>query len=426
MDDEQQPPETPPTRSQQGSGGEAAPAVAPAAHAPAGASPEGASEVPAGTSGALPETPAPREPSRGEPDRNRSGRFGLPGVPVNRAHPFYLGFTGALGVLLAIWLVGLVGRLSSMLTLVVVALFLALGLDPAVQLLQRLGLRRGVAIAVVFAGVIALFVGFVAAVAPTLVAQGTQLSQQLPDLLDSFQNSALVQRLDREYGLISSVTEQVQQRLTTGETALQLFGGVFGAGKAVVSGAFSAFTVLVLTLYFLVSMHSMTEAAYQLVPASRRDRVRLLGDEIIRRIGAYIAGQVSVASLNGFFTYVMLSVLRLDYRLVLAITVGLFGLIPLVGATIGAVVVVLVALFHSWQSAVIVLVYYIVYQQLENYVIAPRIMSRTVSVPGAVAVIAALAGGTLLGVVGALVAIPVAAGVLLILQEVIIPRQARS
>jgi predicted PurR-regulated permease PerM len=406
-----------------GSNGARESGVAPEGAHPGGSLPDGDTPT-SWTRTPGPETGSPVDPGITHP--GPENRFGLPGLPVNRAHPFYIGFMGALGVLLAYWLVGLVGQLSSVLTLVVIALFLALGLDPAVQLLQRLGLRRNPSVAIVFVGVIGLFVGFVAAVAPALVTQGTQFSQQLPDLLDSFQNSAVIQRLDREYGLISGITEQVQQRLTSGETALQLFGGVFGAGRAVVSGTFSAFTVLVLTLYFLASMHAMTEAAYRLVPASRRDRVRLLSEEIIRRIGAYIAGQISVASINGFFTYVMLSVLGLQYRLVLAITVGLFGLIPLVGATIGAGVIILVALFHSWQYAVIVLVYYVVYQQVENYLIAPKIMSRTVSVPGAVAVIAALAGGTLLGVVGALLAIPVAAGVLLIIQEVVVPRQARS
>lgn len=345
---------------------------------------------------------------------------------MNRGHPFYVGFMGALGVLLSYWLLGLFRQLATTITLIVVALFLALGLEPVVAALQRRGLSRTAAVVTVVIAVIGVFVGFAAAVAPTLVTQATEFSRQLPELLDSFQNSSLIRRLDQRYGLISSVTEQLQRRLTSGDTAVQLFGGVFGAGRAVISGAFSAFTVLVLTLYFLASMQSMTEAAYRLVPASRRERVHALGEEIIRRIGAYIAGQVAVATINGVATYIMLSILGINFRLVLAITVGLFGLIPLIGATLGAAVVVLVALFQSWQLALIVLVYYLIYQQVENYLISPRIMSRTVSVPGSVAVVAALAGGTLLGVVGALVAIPVAAGVLLIVQEVVIPRQAKQ
>jgi predicted PurR-regulated permease PerM len=361
---------------------------------------------------------ADREPGGG---RNR---YGVPGVPVNRGHPFYVGFFGATGVLTAYWLLGMLGQLSPVLTLLVVALFLALGLEPVVAALEHRGMRRGAAVAVVFVGVIALFVGFISAIAPTLVTQGTELSKAAPDLVTSFQNSSLVKTLDQKYGLISSITTQIQSRLANGQAVVQLFGGVFGAGAAVVSGAFSAFTVLVLTLYFTASLRSMTEAAYRMVPASRRPRVRLLADEIMRRVGGYIAGQVAIASINGLFTFIGLSVLRLPYAAVLAITVGIFGLIPLVGATLGAVIVVVVGLFHSWQYAVIILIYYLIYQQVENYVISPRIMARTVSVPGAVAVIAALAGGTLLGVLGALIAIPVAAGILLIMQEVLVPRQA--
>ena len=352
-------------------------------------------------------------------------RFGEPGLPVNRAHPFYIGFMGALGVLTAYLLAQLLGRISSVITLIVVALFLALGLEPVVAFLQRRGLRRGMAVATVFLGVVAAVVGFAWAVVPTVVTQAGELTQNLPQLVEKVETSSLVQRLDREYGIVDNLSTQLQQRLANGETVVQLFGGVFGAGLAVVSGAFSTFTVLVLTLYFTASLRVTTEAAYRLVPASRRARVQLLGDEVIRRIGGYIAGQVAVASINAFCTYVLLNILRLPYALVIAITVGVLGLIPLVGATLGAVVVVSVALFHSWQFALIALVYYVVYQQLENYFIAPRIMARTVAVPGFVAIIAALVGATLLGVVGALVAIPVAAGVLLVIQEVLIPRQER-
>ncbi|HEY6889914.1 MAG TPA: AI-2E family transporter, partial [Solirubrobacter sp.] len=204
------------------------------------------------------------------PDHVGSGRFGLPGMPVNRAHPFYIGFAGAAGAMTAIWLLGLLGQLSSVLTLIAVALFLALGLEPVVSGLERRGLSRGLSVGLVFVGVIAVFAGFVSAVVPALLTQGAELTKAAPDLVQSFQNSSLVRTLDRRYGLLTSITNQVQLRLKNGETALQLFGGVYGAGAAVVSGAFSAFTVLVLTLYFTASLRTMTEAAYRLVPASRR------------------------------------------------------------------------------------------------------------------------------------------------------------
>lgn len=355
-----------------------------------------------------------------------STRFGVPGLPVSRAHPFYIGFMGATGVLMASFLLGLLGRLTSVITLVVIALFLALALDPLVRWLQGRGLARGSAVALVFLGVVLLFTGFGFAVVPPLATEAADLTQALPGWVDDFQKTQWVIDLDKQFGIINTVTEQLKTRLANGETVVQLFGGVLGAGQAVISGAFSAFTVLVLTLYFTASLNTLTEATYALVPASRRARVRLIGDEIIRRIGGYTSGQVAVAAINATFTYVGLLVLGLPYALVLAITVGILGLIPMVGATIGAVVITVAALFQSWQAAVVVAVYYLIYQQVENYVIAPRIMSRTVNLPGFLAVIAALAGGALLGILGALIAIPIAASILLIVQEVIIPRQQRS
>jgi predicted PurR-regulated permease PerM len=352
--------------------------------------------------------------------------FGAPGPPLNRAHPFYVGFVGALGALIAWEVLKVVGNLSGVLTLVGVAAFLAIGLDPVVRWLQGRGLSRGWAVAAVFVAVIAVVAGFIAAVVPTVVAQGGQLAQSLPDQVQNLLKSSTFRRLDADYGVITNISEQLRKRVADGNTVMSLFGGVLGAGKAVLNGFVSTFTVLVLTLYFLASLHTITEAAYRLVPASRRQRVRSLVEEIIRRIGGYVAGQVAVASINAICSFILLTVLNVPYPLVLAITVGVLGLIPLVGATIGAVVVVLVGLFQSWQIGVGIAVYYLIYQQVENYLISPRIMSRTVSVPGAVALIAALAGGALLGVLGALIAIPIAAAILLIVEEVVLPRMERA
>jgi len=378
-------------------------------------------------------TPAPEpsevtDPSAGQPagtDTDSDLDFGQPGKPINRQGPFYIGFVGAIGVLLAWNLLKLVASLSGVLTLVGVAAFLAIGLDPVVRILQRRGLSRGLSVAVVFLGVLLIFGGFIAAVVPTVISQAGELTNSLPDTIDNLRRSSWIQQLDADYGIISNASTQLRQRLSDGGTVMSLFGGILGAGRAVLSGFVSTFTVLVLTLYFLASLHTIAEAGYRMVPASRRPRVRALGDEIIRRIGGYVAGQVAVATINAVCTFILLTILDVPYSLVLSITVGILGIIPLVGATLGAVIVVLVGLFQSWQVGVIIAIYYLIYQQLENYVIAPRIMSRTVSVPGAVALIAALAGAALLGVLGALIAIPIAAAILLVLQEVAIPRQDR-
>jgi len=366
------------------------------------------------------------DPQDGDgPADDDSTRFGTPGKPINRNGPFYWGFVGAIGVLVAMGLVDMLGKLSQILTLIAVAAFIAIGLDPLVRMLQRRGLRRSWAVTVVFLGLILVVAAFIAAIVPTLVSQAGQLVNNLPGQVDDLRKTEWLSKLDQDYGVIENASNQLQQRLKNGDTWFSLFGGILGAGRAVVSGFFSVISVLVLTLYFLASLRGIAESCYRLAPSSRRERVKLLGDEIIRRIGGYVAGQVGVATINGVLTFFLCLILGLPYSALLAITVGLLGLIPLVGATIGAVVVVLVGLFQSATVAIVIAVYYIIYQQVENYVIAPRIMSRTVAVPGAIALIAALAGGALLGVLGALLAIPVAAAILLVVQEVLIPRQDR-
>jgi len=208
-------------------------------------------------------------------------------------------------------------------------------------------------------------------------------------------------------------------------TFASLFGGILGAGKAIVGYVVAAFTVLILTLYFLAAMPRVKTAVYQLVPSSRRPRVVSLSEEITRRVGGYFLGQLSVATINGALSYVILKVLGLPFAAVLAVVVGVLALVPIVGTLVGGVLVTLVALGSSVVEAVIVLGYYVAYHLLEAYVLGPRIMRRAVEVPAVVTIVAILAGETLLGVLGALIAIPVAAGLLLIYEQVIVPRQQR-
>jgi predicted PurR-regulated permease PerM len=179
----------------------------------------------------------------------------------------------------------------------------------------------------------------------------------------------------------------------------------------------------VLTLYFLASLPAVKQAAYAMVPSSRRPRVTSIAEEIMRRVGSYAIGQVTVATINACCAWVMMTLLDIPFAAVLAVVVGFLGLIPMVGATLGAAIVAVVAFFDEPKKALIVIIYFVIYQQLENYAVMPQIMQRTVAVPGAVTVVAALAGGTLLGILGALLAIPVAAGLLLIYEEVLVPRQ---
>ena len=366
------------------------------------------------------------EPTAAEPEvRGARRAFGQAGRPLNRQSPFYVGFVGAIGVLAAYALWQAVSSLGTVLTLLTVAFFLTLSLNPVVELLVRRGLRRGGAVAAVFALAVGAFVllGFV--VVPPVTQQAGELAQSAPGYVNDVLSNPRVQDIDQHYHVVEKIQEEVNKRLTDSDFMSQVAGGVLGAGRIVAEGIFSTLTVLVLTLYFLSSLPTLKQAAYAVVPASRRPRVISLSEEIMRRVGSYAIGQVVVAAVNAFCAWIMMSIVGIPYAAVLAVAVGFLGLVPMVGATLGAVLVAVVALFDDPTKAVIALVYFIVYQQTENYLVAPRIMQRTVSVPGAVTIVAALIGGTLLGMLGALLAIPAAAGLLLLYDEVLVPRQRR-
>ncbi len=360
-----------------------------------------------------------------EPPRRGSTRFGVAGKPLNRTSPFYMGFVGASGAILAIGLWHSLGRLATTLTILLVALFLTLSLNPIVEGLIRRGLRRASAVAVVFAGLLVVFglVGLV--VVPPVVRQATDLTQAAPDYIQQIVNLDWVQRLDRDYQVLDKLQDEATKRIQDPDFLSQIFGGVLGAGRVLANLLFQTFTVLVLTLYFLASLPRVKQAAYRIVPTTRRPRFVSLSEEIMRRVGSYAIGQVGIATLNAFLSWVMMLIVGIPYAAVLAVAVGFLGLVPMVGATLGAAVVCAVAAFDEPRKALIAAIYYVVYQQVENYVVAPRVMQRTVAVPGAVTVVAALAGGTLLGVLGALLAIPVAAGLLLLYEEVLVPRQTK-
>ncbi|XVQ86910.1 AI-2E family transporter [Microbispora siamensis] len=346
--------------------------------------------------------------------------FGRPGRPL-RSNPFMFGLTGALGVLTAWLLVEAIASAGSALVLIVVSLFLAIGLNPAVEALQRRNLSRRLAITIVFGSVIAFFVAFGLAVVPPLTEQTSGFVRQLPDYVQQLQNHPLIRSVDERYQIL----DKIQQYVAGGGLATQMFGGLLGVASVMISALFSAFTVLVLTLYFLGSLNSIKETAYRFVPRSRRTRVRLLGDEIINQIGGYVAGNLIISLIAGVVTYLFLAMLKVPYALALAIFVAVTDLIPLVGAVIGAVVASGVGFLSSVQVGIACVVFFVVYQQVENYWISPKVFKSSVDVPPVATIVGALLGGALLGIVGALLGIPLAAALLLLAREVVLPRQDR-
>jgi predicted PurR-regulated permease PerM len=353
-------------------------------------------------------------------------KFGPLGRPFNRAHPFLFGFLGALGVLTALALAQAMARASQMLVLILTALFLAIGLNPAVEAMRRRGLTRGLAVAVMLVVVVGFSAALAAAIVPPVINQTTQLISNAPEFLEELRRNSTIAQLDKDYEFIERAQERLTERVQDGKLVFSAFGGVVGVGRTVLSGAFSFLTVLVLTLYFLAALPRMTSIAYRMVPISRRERVRLLSEEILVRIGGFVGGQLVIAALSGLSTLVLLTIMDVPYAISLAMLVAVFGLIPLIGATLGAIAVVLVSLTVSTVTTVIVLAFYVLYQQFENYVIAPRVMRRAVHVPAVVTIVSALIGASLLGLLGGLIAIPLAAAVLLVIEQVVIPRADRS
>lgn len=346
--------------------------------------------------------------------------FGVPGRPMSARSPFRIAFTASLGVAVAYGLVQALIAVRSVLILLLVAAFLAIGLNPAVTAMERRGIRRGLAVGVVLFVVLLFFTGFGMAVVPPIVEQVEQFLDNAPGLINDLQENRRIADLDARYHLLDRVRALVDQ---PEEIGASLFGGVLGVGKVVFSAFFSILTVFVLTLYFLASLPSIKSRAYRLLPRSRRARIGLLTDEILTRVGGYVAGAVGIATLAGVSTFVLLSLLDVKYAVALAMLVAVTALIPLIGATLGAIVVTTVAFFDSVQAGVVCAVFFLIYQQVENYVVYPHVMQRSVDVSPAATIVAVLIGGSLLGVIGALLAIPMAAALQLLVAEVIEPRQ---
>jgi len=308
-----------------------------------------------------------------------TGGLGRLGRPVNRRSPFFVGMAAAAGVAVTYGLVELLIHARSVLVLIGLALFIAAGLDPAVNWLTRRRLPRWAAVIVILLVLAAVIAGFVASAVPPLTAQVTAL-----------------------------------------------VGGLLGAGALVLSAASSMLVVIVLMVYFLAAMPRIKLFLYRLAPQSRRSRVILIGDEIFVKVGGYMLGNFLTSLIAGAGTWAWLQIFGIPYPLLLGILVALLDLIPVIGSTVGGAIVSLVALTVSLPVAIATLAFYIAYRLAEDYLIVPRIMGRTVEVPAVVTVVAVLLGGALMGLIGALVAIPAAAALRLLLNEVTFRRLDRS
>src|SRR5215471_5054678 len=286
-----------------------------------------------------------------------TGGLGRPGRPVNRRSPFFIGMAGAAGVAVTIGLVELVIRARSVLVLIGLALFIAIGLDPVVSWLTRRRVPRWAAVIIVLLGVLGVIGGFLAAAIPPLAAQTAKLIAELPHYAHTLQShNSQLGRLNMKY--------HVEQRLShlLATRGSSLVGGVLGAGALVLGALASTLAVIVLVIYFLAGLPQIKLFTYRLAPHSRRARAILIGDEIFTKVGGFVLGNVVTSVIAGVGTYLWMLAFGIPYPILLALFVAIMDLIPVIGSTIGGAVVTLVALTVSLPVAIATLAFYIAYR----------------------------------------------------------------
>ena len=369
------------------------------------------------------EMPPLRESEEAGTEPTEDAPFGRPGPRMSSKHPLYLGFMGAVGVGIALALYYIASHTTQLLLWILAALFIALGLDPVVRWLEGRRVPRAVGIAGTILGLFAILGAFFGTLIPTIVEQVSQLVGNVPRWIEDFLASDFYRSIDEQFGIKERVTEELQKLGQNSEAITNVFGGVLGVGTTIANSLFGVLIVVVLSLYFLSALPAMKVWGYRLAPRSRRPRVEALSEEITRSVGNYVIGQVCVAGLNATFAFAVMGLLGVPFAALLAFVVGFLAFIPLVGGVVAGVLISLVALTGGWQTALVMAIAYFAYLQFEAYFVSPRIMQKAVAVPGPVAVISVIAGGSLLGVLGALIAIPTAAAVMLLIREVYIVRQ---
>jgi predicted PurR-regulated permease PerM len=315
-------------------------------------------------------------------------------------------------ILLILGVARLVMAVGPVLILIVISLVLAIGFQPAVEWLERRGLKRGWAVALGILLGMLLVGGFFWLVLPDIVRQGSELAEAVPGYLESLQRGeGFVSEAIREFDLIQRVQE-LGERLPA--TALGILGGF-------ASFVFSSLTVLILTIYFTVNMPRMRAGVARLLrPGGEREDFEAILRRSTEHVGGYVLGQLVVITIAGVTAFIALVIIGVPFAAALAFFVAILDLIPTIGAIIAAVVASSVAAFEGVPELIATAIYFVLYQQVENYFIQPRVMGRTINMSAALVIIAVLIGGTLLGPVGAILAIPMAAILKVVLHELFV------
>jgi predicted PurR-regulated permease PerM len=310
------------------------------------------------------------------------------------------------------------------LLLVFISVFLAVALGPAVAFFRRRGLPRALSILLVYVAIAASIFGVGLLVVPPIVSQVDGLAKNIPNYVHDLRNNKQFRKYDDKYHISAKLNEQARKlpsHLGQAAGALQsITVGVFGALVQLV-------TVLTMTFFLLLDGERLAGFLLGLRGPEREERFRRIAGDIYRSIAGYVAGNLLISVLAGLTTYLTLSVLGVPFAVPLAVLMAFLDLIPLVGATLGGVAIAIVTLFNDFPTSTIVwVVVFIVYQQIENNVIQPVVYRRTVDVAPLAVIVAILIGGSLLGILGALVAIPVAAAIQIVIRDVWAQTQERK
>lgn len=340
------------------------------------------------------------------------------------AHPFAMGFLFVLGGLLAIALGTAFSDLATIWIYIAFALFAAVGLDPVVRRLQKRGMSRAWSIATVSVGFAVVLGGIIWLILPTVIAQIGQFIASIPSMISDFQKSDFFQTIVDNFGeQAPALLAELQNFLTNPSNIAAIGGGLIQVGASIASTVSGLLIVIVLSLYFLASLDDIKGLVARLAPARSRALVTSLTNQITDSVGGYLSGMVILAFFNSVVTFILHLALGLPFPALMAVAAFCITIIPLIGTVLFWVVASALALFTSPLSALIFALIYAVYMQLEAYLLTPKVMNKSISVPGSLVVIGALVGGTLAGLLGALIAIPVTASILLIVRQVFIPKQ---
>ncbi|WNI14470.1 AI-2E family transporter [Actinacidiphila sp. ITFR-21] len=343
-------------------------------------------------------------------------------LPSRRASWFRVGFGLGLGAILAWLLVQTVLQISELLTLLLLAVFIAVSLEPVVAWLCRLGLRRAWSVGVVLVAFAGLLAAFLALVIPPVTAAVSALTDAVPRWREQLHDHhSTLGRLEDHYHVIEKAQAQLG---SSGASAVA--GGVLTTGQLVISAVTSTVIVVTVTLYVMAALPAIKQFGYRFVPGTRRPRVEHIAEEILSRVGRYMLGNIATSVIAGVATFVWCEVIGVPYPAALGFFVALMDMVPVVGSTVGGVVVSLVALAASLPVAIATAAFYIGFRIAEDYLIMPRAMKFAVNVHPVVTVVAVLAGGSLLGIIGGLVAIPAAVALGIVLDEYVFPRTDAS